>query len=153
MQNAKLDLSKGKVEVFATNLQTPSHIEWTKDGKLLVSETSAGRVSDVTKGGKIPEDNTIFEGLKGPSSIAPLEDGRIYVCETFAHKVTNIGISNNEKLNFKKFNRPYSIVIKEGNLEVVVRESNFWNRVVKIDMETGEEIAKITHILALPLPD
>lgn len=153
MLNTKLDLSKGKVEVFATNLQTPSHMEWTKDGRLLVSETSAGRVSDVTNGGKITEDNIVFDGLNGPSSIAPLEDGRIYVCETFANRVTNIGKdSDNEELNFDNFNRPYSIIVKDDNLEVVERESKFSNRVVKVNMENGDITKKITHIPALPLP-
>lgn len=149
----KLDLAKGKVEVFATNLQTPSHMEWTSEGRLLVSETSAGRVTDITDGGKITEKNIVTDELEGPSSIVPLEDGRIYICETFSDRITNIGKnSDNTDLNFEGFIRPYSIVFSENHLEVVVRESNFSNKVTKINLKTGEAKDKLTHIPALPLP-
>ncbi|QKY69262.1 hypothetical protein Len3610_06270 [Lentibacillus sp. CBA3610] len=96
----KLDLAKGKVEVFATNLQTPSHMEWTPEGRLLVSETSAGRVTDVTDGGKITEKNIVSDELEGPSSIVPLEDGRIYICETLPQ---NSGISTTISADFPCF--------------------------------------------------
>ncbi len=37
-----------KVTLHATNLLNPNHMEWIIDGRLLVSEYSAGRVKDIT---------------------------------------------------------------------------------------------------------
>ncbi len=41
------------VRPFAWGLKNPSHMEWTPDGRLLVSEHTAGTVRDITKGGTL----------------------------------------------------------------------------------------------------
>lgn len=79
-----------EVEVFATNLHAPSHMEWTLDGRLLVSEHTAGQMKDVTRGGDMRDVKPFASGLQGPASILPLEDGRILVSETWAGRVTDI---------------------------------------------------------------
>jgi glucose/arabinose dehydrogenase len=43
------------VRPFAWGLKNPSHMEWTPDGRLLVSEHTAGTVRDITKGGDASE--------------------------------------------------------------------------------------------------
>jgi len=84
-----------KVELFATNLHAPSHMEWTPEGRLLVSEHTSGYVKDITDGGDMRDVEPFAFGLQGPSSILPLEDGRILVAEMWAGRVSDIGGGGN----------------------------------------------------------
>ncbi len=77
------------VELFATNLHNPTHMEWTPDGRLLVSEHTAGRVKDITAGGDMRDAKPFAYGLRGPSSILPLGD-RLLISETWSDCVTDI---------------------------------------------------------------
>jgi len=65
-------------------------MEWTLDGRLLVSEHTTGQVKDATKGGDMRDAKPFAYGLKGPSSILPLEDGRILVSQTWGGQVAEI---------------------------------------------------------------
>lgn len=98
-----------KVELHAVNLITPSHMEWTHDGRLLVSETTAGRIKDITEPGNYLDTKPFAYGLKGPSSIVPLEDGRIYVCETWGDRIVNVSFGGDISKDFsyiKDLKRP-----------------------------------------------
>ena len=78
------------VGLFATNLHAPTHMEWTNDGRLLVSEHTAGQVTHITAGGDTRDAKPIATGLQGPTSILPLPDGRILVSEMWSGKISDI---------------------------------------------------------------
>ncbi|MFK7604332.1 hypothetical protein ACI3L1_19250 [Deinococcus sp. SM5_A1] len=82
--------SKVKIELFASNLMNPSHMEWMLDGRLLVSEHTTGQVIDITKGGDMRGAKPFAWGLKGPASMLPLEDGRILISETWGGRIKDI---------------------------------------------------------------
>jgi len=79
-----------KVELFATGLNNPTHMEWTLDGRLLVSEHTAGQVKDITQGGDMRNVKPFASGLQGPTSILPLKDGRILISQTWSGEVAEI---------------------------------------------------------------
>ena len=79
--SAPVTHSKVEVELFASNLRTPTHMEWTQDGRLLVSETTAGRVTDISRGGDFIDASPFAWGLETPASICPMPDGSIYTVE------------------------------------------------------------------------
>lgn len=144
-----------KVELHASNLMTPSHMEWTPDGRLLVSETTAGRIKDITKPGNYLDVAPFASGLKGPSSIVPLQDGRIYVCETWANRIVDVSLGGDSSENLPFLDglqRPYSLTYLGDHLEVVERESITTNRVLKINPETGSKEVLIKNIPAVPMP-
>jgi glucose/arabinose dehydrogenase len=108
-----------KVQLFATNLMNPSHMEWTKDGRLLVSECTAGNIKDVTEGGDMAHKTPVAYGLKGPSSIRPLDDGRILVAEMWGGSIRDIS-QNGDVSRIAPFahslSGPYSIAtVKRKN--------------------------------------
>lgn len=143
------------MELHATNLITPSHMEWTPEGRLLVSETTAGRIKDITEPGNYLDTKAFATGLKGPSSIVPLEDGRIYVCETWGNKIVDVSTGGDSSENFSYIdgvNYPYSITFLDDHIRVVERESITSNRLLKINPETGKKEVLIKNIPAVPLP-
>lgn len=105
------------LELFATNLINPSHMEWTPDGRLLVSEHTAGRVKDVTDGGDMRDVEPVAVGLEGPASILPLDDGRILVSETWGGRVRDIS-RGGDVSKYEPFasdlSMPYSLVRRSG---------------------------------------
>lgn len=126
----KFDADTGpNVELHARNLHNPSHMEWTQDGRLLVSEHSAGRVMEITDGGDQLEAEPFAEGLEGPASMAMLDDGRILVVETWAGRVKEIseGGDVSEKEAFAEgLKKPYSIetVKADGEERIYVTEDH-----------------------------
>lgn len=97
-----------RFELFAFGLHNPSHMEWTSDHRLLVSDLSAGKVFDVTDGGDMSEATPFATGLRGPAAIVPLDD-RILVAEAFAGRVSDI--SSGARHTFASGLRfPYSMV-------------------------------------------
>lgn len=42
---------KMELEIHAYSMLNTGHMEWTPDGRLLVSEFSRGRILDITEGG------------------------------------------------------------------------------------------------------
>lgn len=69
------------VELHAANLVNPSHMEWTFDGRLLVSQPTNGSIIDITDGGDMSHATPWVTGLDGPASILPRENGEILVAE------------------------------------------------------------------------
>lgn len=78
------------VTIHARNLHNPSHLEWTHDGRLLVSEHTAGRITDVTEGGDMSEAEPFATGLRSPASIEPVPDGRLLVSDTWGDRIVDV---------------------------------------------------------------
>ena len=78
------------VRPFAWGLKNPSHMEWTPDGRLLVSEHTAGTVRDISKGGDASEAKPLAYNLQGPAAIRPTEDGKVLVVETWGGAIADI---------------------------------------------------------------
>ena len=110
-----------KVKLHATDLVSPSHMEWTQDGRLLVSEHSAGRIKDITDGGDMINAQEFAFNLKGPAAILPLETGEILVAETWAGKVTDIS-SGGDMAGVAPYieglSNPYSLATRNDRIYV-----------------------------------
>lgn len=101
-----------RVELHVVGLQRPTHMEWTPDGRLLVSEHRAGAVKDITHGGEATEIATYASGLRGPAALLPIED-RILVTEMLGGRVTDIsqgGDVTNREPFASGLRLPYNIV-------------------------------------------
>lgn len=70
-------------------LQRPTHMEWTPDGRLLLSEHRGGAVKDVTEPGDARDMTPVAYGLAGPAALLPIGD-RILVTEMLGGRVTDI---------------------------------------------------------------
>lgn len=140
------------VELFATNLRTPSHMEWTPEGRLLVSEHTAGEVKDITEGGDMRTVAPFAYGLQGPASILPLDDGRILVSETFAGRVTDIG-SGGDLSNADSFAHdlwsPYSLTRLGGRIFVDERATRAFVQVTEITDGGGRPRLR-PHLVRVP---
>lgn len=143
------------IDIHAYNLRTPTHMEWTTNGRLIVSEHTSGTIKDITEGGDQSGNEPFVYGLRGPSSIAPLKDGRIYVSEMWADRVIDVSLGGDATDNLPSFdglNSPYSIIFLDNTFFVVERESKISNRVSKVDPDTGSIEHFITDIPAMPMP-
>ena len=115
------------IKLFAVNLNNPTHMEWTKDNRLLVSEFSAGRVKDITLGGDFADAKPFATGLLGPASILPLDDGKILVAENWGGRVKDIsqgGDVSSLQPYIDNRSNPYSLVktVKNGVDRIYVSE-------------------------------
>lgn len=143
------------IDIHAYNLRTPTHMEWTSNGHLIVSEHSSGTMKDITNGGDQSKNEPFVYGLKGPSSIAPLKDGRIYVSEMWGNRITDVSMGGDATENLPSFtglSGPYSLIYMDDTFFVVERESKVSNRVSKVDPDTGDIEHFITGIPAVPMP-
>lgn len=128
-KHTKRPYKKVRVELFATNLHNPSHMEWTNDGRLLVSEHTAGTVKDITNGGDMKNVDPFAYGLHGPASMKPLYDGRILISETWGGTVSEIsngGDISKQKPHATGLSMPYTLASKQiddGSFSVFVSES------------------------------
>lgn len=97
-------------------------MEWTPDGRLLVSEHTAGEVKDITTGGDMAHREPLAHGLRGPASILPLDDGRILVSELWSDRVTDIsdgGDVSGRPPFAEGLIGPYSLTALDGQIAVV----------------------------------
>ena len=78
------------VELHAVNLINPSHMEWTIDDRLLVSQPTNGSVIDVTDGGDMSRATPWATGLDGPASILPRVSGAVLVAEMWGGTIRDI---------------------------------------------------------------
>ncbi|MCQ6277553.1 hypothetical protein JMM81_22105 [Bacillus sp. V3B] len=148
---------KIKVVVHAFNLRTPTHMEWTQDGRLLVSEHTAGEVKDITNGGDFKNVRPFAYGLQGPSSILPLPNGRILVAEAWGNRVTDITHGGNalEKPPYLTLSEPYSLSTLNGN--IYATEQNELSNLELSEITGGEGVVSesqpiVTGIPVTPLP-
>lgn len=148
---------KIKAEVFAFNLRTPTHMEWTKDGRLLVSEHTAGEVKDITRGGDFKNVKPFAYGLKGPSSILPLQDGRLLVAEAWGDGVSDItnGGDISQKTPLAKLKEPYSLSTINGRIFVTEERelaTLTLSEIIFQNGSVGQTVPIVTRIPAMPLP-
>jgi len=105
-------------------------MEWTSDGRLLVSEHSAGRVKDVTSGGDMRDVEPFAYGLNGPAGILCSSDGTILIAESWGGNVKDIsggGDASGSKPFSSGLSIPYSLchVQKgDGTVHIYVSESD-----------------------------
>lgn len=121
------------VDLFAKNLHNPSHMEWLPDGRLLVSEHTAGQVTEISEGGDVKDAAPFVEGLEGPASILPLEDGRILVSEPWAKRVSEISGGDAEPFVDDFDGRPYSLARKDGDIYLSVSYGGHKAKLLRLD--------------------
>lgn len=143
------------VRLFATNLHAPSHMEWTQDGRLLVSEHTAGRIVDITAGGDFIDSKPFAWGLEGPSSILPLPNGQLLVAEMWRGRITDItngGDLSTAPAFVDGLRNPYSLAMVDDNIYVVER-SGWSTTQVTMVMEKGRRVQKplVTNAPSLPM--
>src|SRR5688572_8044009 len=103
------------VRLFATNLYNPTHMNWTKDGRLLVSETTAGQIKDITDGGDMKDAAPFAWGLEGPAAIGTLSDGRLLCVESWGGSICEItggGDMSGKPRLLSSLVLPYSLVVR-----------------------------------------
>lgn len=143
------------VRLFATNLHAPSHMEWTQDGRLLVSEHSAGRIVDITAGGDFIDSVPFAWGLAGPSSILPLPNGQLLVAEMWRGQITDVtngGDLSEAPAFIDGLRNPYSLAMIDDNIYVVER-SGWSTTQVTMVLEKGRRVHKplVTNAPSLPM--
>lgn len=100
------------MELFAVGLHNPTHMGMLPDGRLLVSDHTAGRVVDVTGGGDMRDAEPFAFGLEGPTGIEPMGD-RILVSETWAGRVMDITDGGEASDVFAEgLSLPYGLAVK-----------------------------------------
>lgn len=129
------------IELFAWGVHNPSHMEWTPDGRLLLSDVTAGRVFDITDGGDLSEKAPVAEGLAGPTALVPVDD-MVLVVESIAGRISNI--ANGRRETFASgINFPYSAALyeKDGRRQILASEVVSEFRAQYLDITSGGERA------------
>ncbi|MEM6516456.1 MAG: hypothetical protein AAF688_09770 [Bacteroidota bacterium] len=79
------------IEPFAIGLTHPGHMEFTKDGRLLVSEFGKGQVTEITEGGDFRNSKPFAYNLGHPAGIVTNYDGdKILVADAGLQKIIDI---------------------------------------------------------------
>jgi hypothetical protein len=142
------------VRPFAWNLHAPTHMEWAPDGRLLVVESTTGKVKDVTKGGDMEEAKPFAWGLEGPSSMCPLPDGRFFITEMWGGRIRDItqgGDARKSDVVAEELQAPYSLVYDERRQKLSVTASEGRSRAdVLIDLQTGQKEPLVKDIPLFP---
>lgn len=141
------------VELFATNLHAPTHMEWTLDGRLLASEPSAGRISDITNGGDMRDAKPFAWGLHGPTSIQPLADGRLLVSEMMSGTIADItggGDASTREPFAEGLRGPYSLSSMGGSIYVVEHPKPLASQITEV-VGRRDHRPYVTNIPSIPL--
>lgn len=117
------------VELFANNLHNPSHMEWSNDGQLLVSERGAGKVTDISGGGDMSDAEPFATGLEGPTRLQPMSDGRLLAVDAHAGVIKDIsggGDVSDVDPFVEGLERPYSLVsvMMDGEERLLISEDD-----------------------------
>jgi len=145
------------VRPFAWGLKNPSHMEWTPDGRLLVSEHTAGTVRDISKGGDASKAKPLAYNLQGPAAIRPTEDGKVLVVETWGGAIVDIaGGGDATKLPklTENLKGPYTLAVlnlgKKGKtLFLSESSSSFMTQITRLSLGNHEREPK-AFILDIP---
>lgn len=141
------------VELFATNLHAPTHMEWTLDGRLLISEHTAGRVLDITDGGDMRDAEPFAWGLSGPSSILPLPDGRLLVSEMWSGRIADIaggGDASSREPFADGLKGPYSLSRLGGSVYVVEHPQPLLSQITEV-IGRDDHRPYVTNVPGIPL--
>lgn len=131
--------TRTKPAMWANNLINPSHMEWTPEGRLLVSEHTAGRLVDVTDGGDMVGASPFAYNLSAPASILP-ESDRILVAETFGGRIVALPPIGGDALHSPAFadnlSGPYTIS-RDGSGRLIVSENSATHSTRLTDVTAG----------------
>ena len=154
------------VTLHATNLNDPSHMEWTHDGRLLAAERTNGRIVDVTEGGNFgsttDDDDRVFaSGLEGPSSMAMLPNGRVLANECWEGRIRDItsggdfSMTTDETVFASDLDGPYSILYHDADDTVYTTVNPGHNRSSRILAlsEDGDTASRDTVVDQIPVRD
>jgi DNA-binding beta-propeller fold protein YncE len=111
-----------EVSPHAYGLLHPSHMEWTTDGRLLVSEFGGGRIIDITEGGDYRNATAQASGLQNPAGICTTFEGdRVVVADTGRSQIIDIteGGEFAGESAMAAIPGVYGLVEREGTLHAV----------------------------------
>ena len=146
-----------RATLHAINLYNPSHMEWTRDGRLLVCEHTAGRIVDITTGGDMKHSEPFAFRLEGPAAIVP-QDDRILVSESWSGKVTALPLEGGDATRAQAYaeglRHPYGLSQdREGRLFVSEKVDGFRSQVTEIsDGLDGKRRTFVANIPTQPAP-
>ncbi|MFC0596202.1 hypothetical protein ACFFFP_08510 [Thermus composti] len=107
-------------------------MEWTPEGKLLVSEHTAGTVRDISKGGDASESKPLAFHLRGPAAIRPTGEGKVLVAETWGGTITDIANGGDARKLPKlatNLKGPYTLAILKKKIFVSESRSIFMTQI------------------------
>jgi glucose/arabinose dehydrogenase len=128
-------------------------MEWTLDGRLLISEHTAGRVLDITDGGDMRDAESFAWGLSGPTSILPLPDGRLLVSEMWSGRIADItggGDASTRDPFAVDLKGPYSLSRLGGSVYVVEHPKALVSQITEV-IGQSERRPHVTNIPGIPL--
>ena len=128
---ALVSLGQTDATLFTGNLGQPAGILPLADGRILVAERPANRVSLITEGTATNPNGTrtnFVTGLNGPVGLARLPDGRIIVSEAGDNEVSVISDANGDPVTPTLFagglNLPEALIVTtDGDVLVTARTS------------------------------
>lgn len=140
------------IEPFAIGLIHPGHMEFTQDGRLLVSEFGKGQVTEITQGGDFRNAKPFAYNLKHPAGIVTNYKGnRILVADTGLQKIIDItegGDASKCPVIYDGLKGAYGMTIFKDELYAVYSDDEE-NGLVKI---TGDKFSK-SHIFSGGYPN
>ncbi|ADB87474.1 hypothetical protein [Saccharolobus islandicus] len=134
---------KMELEIHAYGMLHPGHMEWTPDGRLLVSEFGRGRILDVTKGGNMRDAVPFAYNLSHPAAILPYKD-RILVTDAGFNAILDItegGDQSRPKI-VAKVSGPYGLAVYHNEIYSTF-STQIESGIVKIG-KNGEVIRFVT---------
>lgn len=143
-----------KMQVHANGLLHPGHMEWTSDGRLLVSEFGRGRVTDITEQGDYRESKPFASGLKHPAGIITNYQGsRIVVADTGANRLVDITAGGDvaeapEILG--DVSAPYGLLLYKDNL-LATFTSETQNGLIKVNKPGSKFLMEDVQVRNFPV--
>ena len=135
-------IKKVHLRPHAWNLHAPTHMEWSSDGRLYVSEHTSGTIRDITRGGDASRSRPVARGLEGPAAVKPRQDGTLLVTETWGDRLSIVGPNGKRETIVEDLQAPYAlgIVDPERENEVIVSESESLHltRILLIDLSKNQ---------------
>ncbi|MBI3032784.1 hypothetical protein HYY69_04875 [Candidatus Woesearchaeota archaeon] len=133
---AKILGAEKTMTIHAHGLNYPSHMEWTADGRLLVSEFLGGTVKDITVGGDCRTIKPFAFNFGHPASILTnYKSNRIIVVDNGRGKIYDITAGGNAEkapVVFSGIPGPYGLVAHDGKVYSTFSNSRE-NGLVKVD--------------------
>ncbi|QXJ32322.1 YncE family protein [Saccharolobus shibatae] len=138
---------KMELEIHAYGMLHPGHMEWTPDGRLLVSEFGRGRVLDATKGGNMRDAIPFAYNLSHPAAILPHKD-RILVADAGFNAILDIteGGDQSRPKVVAKISGPYGLAVYHNEIYATF-STQTESGIVKI----GKNEEVIRHVTGFPV--
>lgn len=138
-----------ELEIHAYGMLHPGHMEWTPDGRLLVSEFGRGRILDVTKGGNMRDAIPFAYNLLHAAAILPYKD-KILVADAGFNAILDITEGGDESRPkvVAKISGPYGLTSYHDEIYSTFN-TQVESGIVKIS-KNGEIINYVTNFPAVP---